>query len=281
MLVNIIIPVYSPTLSLLESDSLTQCLRVLKNYPITLVTHPEVDVTVYEKAFMAENKPFRISYFDKTYFESVFTYSQLLLSKDFYGRFSEFDYMLVYQLDGYVFRDELEAWCNKGYDYIGAPWLKKYGIGYDGNELWKVGNGGVSLRKTAKFLNTFDQAFPYRSIGFFIKSIRKKQLLPMTLRTFGMMFTCLFSRQTVADILNRYFDERVNEDCFWAEAFQATNLALNIPDVLTAAHFCIEKKPSHVFELIGRQLPFCCHAFEKYEYESFWKEHIEETRKTR
>ena len=31
--------------------------------------------------------------------------------------------MLIYQLDAYVFKDELLNWANKGYDYIGAPWL--------------------------------------------------------------------------------------------------------------------------------------------------------------
>jgi hypothetical protein len=94
-----------------------------------------------------------------------------------------------------------------------------------------------------------------------------------------MLLMQTFSRRTVEYVLQHFTDERVNEDCFWAEAFQGTTLEMNIPDVLTAARFCMEKKPSHIYALIGNQLPFTCHAFEKYEYETFWKEIIDKTRK--
>lgn len=279
MQVSVVIPVYLANLSPNEALSLNQCLWVLKDYSITLATHRDVDLQLYQDAFLQAKKPFKVTYFDSKYFVSVFTYSKLLLSRSFYASFKDSDYILIYQLDGFVFKDELSDWCSKGYDYIGAPWLKHYGVNYDGNELWKVGNGGVSLRRVSTFINTFDRPFPYKSAWFFIKSIRKNKLLPMMLKTMYMLFILSYTKRTVEYILERFTDERVNEDCFWAEAFQTTSLALNIPDILTAAHFCIEKKPSHVYELIGHQLPFTCHAFEKYEYESFWKELIDKTRK--
>jgi len=275
MLVNVVIPVYSSTLSPTEVLSLNQCLKVLKNHPITLATHREVDISVYQDAFLLAKKPFKVTYFDQSFFVSVFSYSQLLLCRAFYERFKEDEYILLYQLDGFVFRDELTEWCTKGFDYIGAPWLKHYGVNYVGNELWKVGNGGVSLRKISTFLKAFDQNFPFKSSWFFIKSLRKKQFLPMLLRTLQMMLVLIFSNKSVEYILQNYTDERVNEDCFWAEAFQNTTMALNIPDVLTGAHFCLEQRPSYIFGLMGNQLPFTCHAFEKYEYETFWKEIIE------
>lgn len=279
MQISVVIPVYLPNLSPNEALSLNQCLRVLNNYSITLATHRDVDLQQYQDAFLQSKKPFKVAYFDKKYFVSVFSYSQLLLSRTFYASFKDNDYILIYQLDGFVFKDELSDWCAKGYDYIGAPWLKHYGVNYDGNELWKVGNGGVSLRRVSTFLDAFNRPFPYKSAWFFVKSIRKNRLMPMMLRTLHMLFIMSYSKRTVEYILERYTDERVNEDCFWAEAFQTTSLALNIPDLLTAARFCIEKKPSHIYELIGHQLPFTCHAFEKYEYESFWKEIIDKTRK--
>lgn len=275
MLVNVVIPVYSPTLSQSEVMSLQQCLSVLKDYSITLVIHREVDVSAYQNLFLQGKKPFKVAYFDSHYFGSVFAYSQLLLSREFYTRFQEYEFILIYQLDGFVFRDELTEWCDKNFDYIGAPWFKHYGVNYEGPKLWKVGNGGVSLRKVSTFLNAFDQPFPFKSSWFFIKSLRKKKFASMFLRTLKMMFVLTFARKTVEYILQHFTDERVNEDCFWAEAFAGTSLALNIPDVLTGARFCLEKKPSYVYGLIGNQLPFTCHAFEKYEYESFWKELIE------
>lgn len=275
MPINVVIPVYSPTLSPNETRSLKQCLRVLKNYTVTLATHRELDIQVYQDRFLEAKKTFKVAYFEKEYFASVYAYSKLLLSREFYDRFKEDEYILIYQLDGFVFKDELADWCSIGYDYIGAPWLKHYGVHYDGDELWKVGNGGVSLRKVSTFLHAFDQPFPIQSSLFFIKSIRKHQFIRMLASTLKMLFILTFTRKTVEYILTHYMDERVNEDCFWAEAFQGTRLALIIPDVLTGARFCIEKKPSHVYELIGNELPFTCHAFEKYEYETFWKEIID------
>jgi hypothetical protein len=275
MLSNVLIPIYSSTLTALEIVSLRQCLRIFKQHTITLVTNKKVDLTVYNEVSSEENIELKFEFFNETFFGSVYAYSQLLLNRSFYQRFSQFDYILIYQLDGFVFKDELAYWCSKNYDYIGAPWFLHYGKGYSGNKLWKVGNGGVSLRKVSTFLNAFDAPFPFLSSWYFVKSIRLKQLIPMGIRTLRMLFVVLFSQKTVEHILNDYTDERVNEDCFWAEAFQHTNLKLEIPDVLTGARFCLEKKPSYVYKLIGEQLPFCCHAFEKFEYETFWKEIIQ------
>lgn len=275
MQVSVIIPVYSQELTPQEQRSLRQCLDILRNYPIILATYKELDTSIYQQIFLETGKPFRAAFFDKDYFRSVYDYSRLLLSKHFYERFRQDDFILIYQLDGFVFRDELMEWCSKDYDYIGAPWLKNYGYNYDGSEYWKVGNGGVSLRKTSTFLRLFEQKLPIRSIGFFIKSIRRNQFKKQALLTLRMCAEVLFLRPVTESILLKYTDERVNEDCFWAEAFQNTNLALNIPDVVTGAAFCLEKKPSCGYQLIGNKLPFCCHAYEKYDYELFWKKHIE------
>jgi hypothetical protein len=46
------------------------------------------------------------------------------LSEEFYQAFTDFEFMLIYQLDAFVFRDELADWCRSGYEYIGAPWLR-------------------------------------------------------------------------------------------------------------------------------------------------------------
>ena len=35
--------------------------------------------------------------------------------------FLEYQYMLIYQLDAFVFEDKLDYFCELGYDYIGIP----------------------------------------------------------------------------------------------------------------------------------------------------------------
>ena len=274
MLVKVVIPVYKKDLSAEEQHSLRQCCSILKNYQLALVTYPECNLTIYNKILQAANVDYTIELFDRSYFYSVQSYNCLLLNYDFYLRFNTFDYILIYQLDGFVFKDELTEWCNKGFDYIGAPWFAKYKSYEDGHPLYKVGNGGVSLRKVSSFLKRFDEIMPLSIFPFYIKNIRKKGIVKMSIKTTIMLVLLLFSKKTVGYYLRSYTDNRINEDCFWADGLSNTKLALTIPSVTEAAHFCIEKSPSYLFDIIGGKLPFACHAYEKYEFDEFWKKHI-------
>lgn len=138
--VVIVIPVYKEMDSF-EIISLQQILRVLGRYDICLVAPESMDVTAYMKYHH-----FFIKRFDDSYFVNVDSYSELLLNMNFYRVFSDYEYMLIYQLDGFVFSDRLQEFCDLSYDYIGAPvpyigWPKMPSL---------IGNGGVSLRRIAK-----------------------------------------------------------------------------------------------------------------------------------
>ena len=56
--------------------------------------------------------------------------------------------LLIYQTFLGIVRDELLDWCNKNYDYIGAPWVKKE----RDNILLKTGNGIFNTRKIKSIL---------------------------------------------------------------------------------------------------------------------------------
>ena len=72
----------------------------------------------------------------------------LWMSKQFYFRFlPNYKYMLIYQLDAWVFTDNLQEWCDKGYDYIGAPFLSIVKKNSPRVIFKGVGNGGLSLRR--------------------------------------------------------------------------------------------------------------------------------------
>ena len=43
-----------------------------------------------------------------------------------YERYAAYEFMFTYELDAFVFKDELEKWCEQGWDYIGAPWFDGY-----------------------------------------------------------------------------------------------------------------------------------------------------------
>jgi hypothetical protein len=275
--VQIIIPVYKERLSAAERSSLVQCLKVLNSYGVSIVTHSEISIRTYIEIAKENDKTIEIEYFDKQFFDSIGAYSRMLYSRGFYERFSRYEYIFIYQLDGYVFRDELAAWCTKGYDYIGAPWLVHYGRGKYKNSktLYKVGNGGVSVRRVSAFIERFERKMPLSVFPFYVRNIRKRRMIPMLIKTMKLLVSILVFSRDIEYCLRQCTEDLIPEDCFWADALSRTSLALNIPDVMTGARFAFEKAPSYLYELIGGRLPFACHAYEKYEYETFWRGHIE------
>ena len=140
--VAVVIPYYHSCLSEKERVSFVQCIKILHSYPIILI----VPDTIKEEEYPKESKLLFMKVPSK-WLESVSAYNQMMLNCDFYKCFLNYKYILVYQLDAFVFRDELERFCDLDYDYIGAVW--PLGVRYIKNErncIWYVGNGGLSLR---------------------------------------------------------------------------------------------------------------------------------------
>ena len=146
--VIIVIPVYKEIMSNEEEKSFKQCCKILKEYPICLITHINLDYRHYNQIALHYGVQLSVEFFDRIFFESVYGYNRLMLSKLFYERFIQNEYILIYQLDAYIFEDNLLYWCDKGYDFIGAPLLEdKYGW-ENKYIISNSNNGGFSLRKT-------------------------------------------------------------------------------------------------------------------------------------
>lgn len=243
-LVSVVIPVYKETIAANETRSLQTCLDILSRYPITLVASKDLNINQYKNL----NQDIRVEYFDSTYFEGIKGYNKLLLSEEFYERFRSFKYILIYQLDALVFYDNLEYWCNKNYDYIGAPWINT-GLNIFLNIFWKqsvwkalklflknklricVGNGGLSLRKTETFIQIASE---------------KAVLL---------------------------YKWKTNEDYFWSFFAKRSNKSILKPSPKEAANFSIETKPEKAYRLLNQKMPFGTHAWEK-SNSIFWKTKI-------
>ncbi len=193
--------------------------------------------------------------FAKHFFEGITGYNQLMLSKDFYSAFALFDYLLIHQADVFLFKDELQSWCDKGYDYIGAPWfrpdklnrstifnsLERIKLSLKSNKVYanrhnNVGNGGLSLRKISSALSVLSAAKPA------LLSPYQKNL-----------------------------SDAYNEDIFWS--FVAPQiLDYKIPEWQEGMKFAVEFHPEIAYEYI-KDLPFGCHAPLKHNPE-FWKKFI-------
>ena len=227
-LVAVVIPVYRSEMSNFERISLQQCIRKLGHYPIIVVKPQSLDVS-HLKTFHSN---FEIKSFDDAYFEGIDEYNLLLTQPEFYQSFEKYKYILIYQLDAFVFKDELEQWCKKGYDYVGAPYINPNGSAQSITDLKKpLLNGGLSLRNVQASL----------------------KLIHLYKQIYGQWpgnVDMLFSLHSTRLFVFRPF--------------------MKLPDLNKALAFSFEQFPDHCYELTQHTLPFGCHAWEKYNL-NFWR----------
>lgn len=257
----IVIPIHKEYPTLDELISLQQCISVLGKHPICFVCPTNLNINVYCDIFSKSDADWSVERFPSKFFDGIKGYNLLMLDRRFYERFASYKYMLIYQLDAWVFRDELDEWCSKGYDYIGAPWIENDDRG--DLQLTGVGNGGFSLRRVQHFINVLSYKGPVR---------KASQLnLPPTLKNKIYKFFYSLGYQNTISYYKK--DPTFYEDIFLSIFLSNTKLKAKMPTSDEAAHFAFEKHPTFLYSKIG-ELPFGCHAWMKYEFESFWHNHI-------
>ena len=265
--VIIVIPVYRPTLSSAEKASLRQCLKVLgPHHDVALVCPDTLDTTPYDAV---AGEKLRTERFKDSFFEGIEGYNRLMMSHEFYSRFERYTWMLIYQLDAWIFEDRLEEWCRKGYDYVGAPWFENNESHETGWHLWRTGNGGLSLRRLEKFLRITQSGCPLRVPRVIWSHRFRRKDGPSKIARLILGY-----RHTT---MGQYMIKRASvwEDYFFCISLEGTSEALRVPSPEEAASFSLELSPRWLFEtVLQRQLPMGCHAWRKYQYEDFWKQYI-------
>ena len=239
MKVSIIIPLYKEKLTDLETASLVQCCKVLSRHDFSLVCPSGLNIEGYADILDSYNINYNTQEFDDRFFESTKTYNLLMLSIDFYRRFAGYDFMLVYQLDAYVFKDELCYWCQQGYDFIGAPW-NRFDFLRNKVGLLEAGvNGGLSLRKISSFLKVLG-----------LGEVGKGK-----------------------EIMSKFIKGGRNEDGFFSVRAKEIDAAFKVAPLNVAMYFSFESKPEKLYKKINNNLPFGCHAWSRYNPQ-FWKRFI-------
>ena len=259
--VVIAIPIYKDELSAEEQLSLDQCFRILSNFDIVFFAPKRLENCSY-----AEGR--QVLYFDNNFFEGRTGYNRLTLSKAFYSKFRNYRYMLLYQLDAYVFRDELLDWCNKGYSYIGAPWLTGFNQDASKYNLWKTGNGGFSLRRIEDFIQVLSQ--PFKRVRSISKIKRNYRHLNAVKRNAVAIREFLARQNSLHHFVSLY---SYNEDNFWSIYAHLFYPHFSILPPEEALAFAQECGGQYFYERRGKVLPFGCHAWQRYEPD-FWAEFI-------
>ncbi len=265
--IAVVVPVHNFVLTPFERLGLLRIKRCLAHLPLILIHPtgapvPEADWQGFEKL---EIREIWGRYGETT----VATYNRLLRSAFFYDSFSHYDYILVAQLDTYIFDNNLSAFVDQPYDYWGAPWFmdlyRTYPYLHDLTiktrwphilgkvqrilvpqcEHHYVGNGGLSLRRPQTFLRILEKN-PWLTEVW---------------------------EERCADWLKKGYDISY-EDNFWC-LFVPKKLpsVLRIAPWKKALAFAWETGPSLAYRVNKGKLPFGVHAWMRHE-PGFWRQFL-------
>ena len=270
----LIIP-YKKEVSHLEAISLKQCIKVLGRYPIRLVCPEGLDIGAYRRVA----KDVEVDFINPKWHKSYATANRLRIDPFLYKRYRHYEFILFYELDAFAFRDDLEYWCNKDYDYIGAPWFEGFRRASVDSPLIGVGNGGFSLRKTRSLLKALHD-FSWimknrttcRSIWTYWSSDRFRHDFPQKkIKAVKELAKDTAIGNNSSFLFNDY---PAQEDIFWGIFIKRNFEWFKVAPIDEAIKFSFEVQPKSLYDMNNQQLPFGCHAWWRYDFE-FWRPFIE------
>ena len=264
-LVAIVVPMFNRVeLTPEEEISKKHLLHHLNNYDKYMLVPKSLEIDI---------PGFKNVYLNKKFFGSLQAHANLLLSDYFYNLFRNYEFIFIYHLDSLVFSDQLVEWCEQGFDYIGAPWIKHKDAPYAGNKDFegKVGNGGFSLRRVDSFLKMFNSPQLFKDPEEYWQNYySSRSKIVQILNYPKKILKNLGFRNTVKWEMVHYGP---SEERFIANRADYYSPGFKIADVKTALKFAFECVPQYCFEQNNHNLPFGCHAWHKYD-RSFWEPYM-------
>jgi len=237
--VAVVIPFHKSNPDVNELLSLQRCCNILKPYPRFLVVGDSLDT----RRLQQTDDTMQIVRFPDIFFSSWNGYNLLCRSPEFYGRFLNYEHILIHQLDCYIFRDELRHWCEQDYDYIGAAWPRYEHLTESKKWYFKAPFLKIFLRQTAQ------GGFSLRRVAVFhAASLRQARLL-------------------------RYI-KNLPEDVYWSTIGVRLYRPFKVAGIREAVRFAFDASPELCFRMNDGQLPFGCHGWYG-KHADFWKDKIE------
>jgi len=249
----IVVPLYKAELTPTEQFSLERTLSLLYDHDIFLVGPLRLE-TYFLRLSERYGSKLKIKLFADIFFENIAGYNKLLMSERFYAPFETYPYMLLVQTDALVLKDELSTWCELGYSYIGAPMFKGFTAPREPLELFCVGNGGFSLRKIADFLRVLRRPHFFRN-----------KLMEDWQGTWISNWYRYMKDYWSFSYLNTQLNIWINEDIFWGLFVPARCDFFRVPGLDIACKFAFETAVEQLYARNNRQIPFGCHAWERYD----------------
>ena len=218
----------------------------------------------------------RIMRFRPRYFGSAAAHGLLLMSKGFYKRFRNYEHVMFYHLDSLVFSDELKEWCDKPYDYIGAPWFRCE------DSPWvdraRVGNGGFALLRVSKAIEALDARHRYirESRWLDLHVMWTPEFVAKWIERMALWFPKSKLLTRLVEERNKFMDpasNNRNNDIFWSDMANYYLPEFRVAPFSDGLRFAFEVSPRECLRMNGGCMPFGCHAWERYDRE-FWEPHL-------
>jgi len=263
----IIVPVYQTQLSEDERTSVKQLAKLLGHRKIIVICPQGLELP-------REVVHWETAWFAPEYFRGIDGYNNLMLSSGFYRRFEQYQDILIHQLDCLVFRDDLLKWSAKGFCYVAPPWLGKFWndpkLG-----LWRVGNGGFSLRRVSSALKVLGMRVPKGTMKSAGDRAARSYVDPENSSN-HYRSTQALEYDTDDGFVSLEEDLReypLNEDLFWSFEAPLLDAEFKIPSARQALPFAFEKAPRWCYRRNWWRLPMGCHSWAK-EDRAFWIRYI-------
>ncbi len=259
--VCVVVPVHH-IMTDLENFSFQRILKVFSDRKIILIGPPFLEE--YIDSLCENHNNISRLFFDRVFQRGVRYYSRLFMSKSFYKHFLEYDYMAISQLDVFMVKDDLDYWCNQGYDNVGAPLFEGYTkpsttMRDDGN------NGGFSLRKPLscyKVLSDLNATYSnIRTLWSMERTLPWK--LFRVLRD-GLLFN--YRLKSLRPV--------INEDVYWSIIVPQKFSWYKVCEPEKSKYFAFDTNPRYLYELCNNSYPMAIHAWWKYD-KAFMNEVIE------
>lgn len=265
----VITPIYKSFSDLTKEEliNLKSSCKFLNKFPHILFGPDTLHWNEYIEFYKSWEITVDIKRFDPKFFMDVSGYNQLLKIFQFYEQFEIYQYILIFQIDAYIFKDELQFWCDKGYDYIGAPWFKEQENINQENEFSGIGNGGFCLRNvqsTVRILKRVKRLTAIRNYWF------KSHLQSLVhFEIFISYFKNYFKIKDINLINDILIAPYINEDHYLSQTLANIFSDYKVALVEDAVKFSFEAKPAFLYKMNNNQLPFGCHAWQKNDPQ-FW-----------
>lgn len=245
----VVIPIYKTNLDENELLSLKRSIKILHQHPFAIACPEGLDITPLNSILAPAH--YTLHRFDPIFFKGIDGYNKLMLSEVFYNSFSDYEYLLLCQTDVFVFEDQLDYWCSKDYDYIGAPWIASKQTAIT-KILLNINN---SLKKKKK---TTEHFFKVGNGGFSLRKVTTMQRIVSEQK--DNIKHCLENPNELSHHV---------EDIYFSLVAPVLT-EMKIPDYTEAVGFAMDRKPDIAYKLNGKKLPFACHRFYNRKVKEFW-----------